>query len=216
MTENKVMPKVFGWMFIGLMLTFLTGYFISTREFTATKLLSGATPIVFAIIEIALALVLAARVFKMKPTTAKIMFLIYSVVSGITLSGIFIYYELSSIIYVFCITAVIFGLFAFIGFTTNMDLTKVGTYVIIGLFGVILCTIVNVFLHSETFSLIISIVSVIIFIGLTAYDVQKIKQLEASGTVPLDNLPIYGALQLYLDFINLFIELLKLFGKSDD
>ena len=137
-------------------------------------------------------------------------------VSGITLSGIFIYYELSSIIYSFLITAVIFGVFAFIGFTTKLDLTKIGSYLIIGLFGVILCTIVNIFLKNDVLYLIASIVCVIVFIGMTAYDVQKIKQIENSGVVPLENLPIYGALQLYLDFINLFIEILKFFGKRND
>ena len=216
MTDNKIMPKVFGWMFIGLLLTFLTGYFISTHEYTVTKLFSGITPIILAIIEIAIAIFLATRVFKMNPTTAKVTFLIYSAVSGITFSGIFLYYELSSIIYSFLITAIIFGIFAFIGFTTKLDLTKIGTYFIIGLVGIILCTIVNIFLKSEVLYLIVSIICVIVFIGMTAYDVQKIKQMELSGVVPLENLPIYGALQLYLDFINLFIEILKFFGKRNE
>lgn len=216
MTDNKIMPKVFGWMFIGLLLTFLTSFFISTREYTTLKIFTGYTPLILAVIEIGLAIYLTARITKMSPVTAKITFLLYSFVSGITLSGIFIAYELSSIIYVFLATCILFGLFAFIGFVTKIDLTKIGTYLIIALIGSIICSVINIFLHNEMMYTLISVVCVIVFVGLTAYDVQKIKQLENSGIIPIENLPIYGALQLYLDFINIFIELLKLFGKSRD
>lgn len=214
--ENKLMPKVFGWMFIGLLLTFVTGYYVSAHPFTAEKLMSGYTYLILAIIEIVLVVFLAARITKMAPTTAKIVFLIYSVISGLTFSSIFLTYEFTSIIYVFLITSVLFGLFAFIGMFTKVDLTKIGVYFIIALVGVLLVSILNIFIHSETLDMLISIVIVIVFVGLTAYDVQKIKKLETSGLIPIENLPIYGALELYLDFINLFIELLKLFGKNKD
>lgn len=214
--ENKLMPKVFGWMFIGLLLTFVTGYYVSAHPFTAEKLMSGSTYLILALIEIVLVIVLAARITKMSPTTAKIMFLVYSVVSGLTFSSIFLTYEIASIIYVFLITAIIFGLFAAVGMYTKFDLTKIGSYFLIGLIGVILVSIVNIFLHSEMLDLLLSIAIVVIFVGMTAYDVQKIKKLETSGIIPYENLAIYGALELYLDFINIFIELLKLFGKSKD
>ena len=121
-----------------------------------------------------------------------------------------------SIIFVFLVTALIFGLFALFGYVTNIDLTKIGTYFIIGLFGCIICSIVNIFLHNSTFDLLISIGFVILFIGMTAYDVQKIKYMANNNVIPMENVPIYGALQLYLDFINIFIELLRLFGRRDD
>lgn len=213
MTENKIMPKVFGWMFVGLLITFLTAFFISTREYTTLKIFSGYTPIILIVIEIGLAIFLTARIKKMSPITAKITFLLYSFVSGVTLSGIFIAYELSSIIYAFLAASILFGIFAFIGYVTKLDLTKIGTYLIIALIGSIICYAINMFLHIEMLYTILSIVGVIVFTGLTAYDVQKIKQIESSGLIPIENLPIYGALQLYLDFINLFIKLLELFGK---
>ena len=100
--------------------------------------------------------------------------------------------------------------------TTKIDLTKMGTYLIMGLLATLICMFVNLFLRNSAFDLLISIVTIIIFVGLTAYDVQKINRLSLSGLIPEENLPIYGALELYLDFINIFIEILRLFGKNRD
>lgn len=211
---NKTLSKVFTWMFIGLLITFLTGYYISLNEFALAKIFSGYTFIFITIIEFILVIYLSARITKMSPTTARICFLLYSFITGITFGAIFIVYEITSIIYTFLITAIVFGLCALIGKTTKLDLTKMGSYLIIGLFGVILCSIVNIFLKSSGFELVLSIITIIIFLGLTAYDIQKIQKLE--GFIPEENLPIYGALELYLDFINIFIELLKIFGKAKD
>lgn len=216
MNENKLMPKVFGWMFVGLMCTFLTGYMVSQYEYTVMKLFTGYSPLILALIEIGLVVFLSTRIHKMQPMTAKITFLAYSIISGITFSSIFIIYEMASIIYVFAVTAIIFGLFAAIGYFTNLDLTKLGVYLMIGLIGGLICGIVNIFLQNTMFNTIISIVFILVFVGLTAYDVQKIKNMSTSGMVPEDNVAIYGALTLYIDFINLFIELLELFGKRDD
>ena len=211
---NKTLSKVFTWMFIGLLITFITGYYVSLNEFTLARIFSGYTYIFIAIIEFILVIYLSARITKMSPTTARICFLLYSFITGITFGAIFIVYEITSIIYTFLITAIVFGLCALIGKTTKMDLTKMGSYLIIGLIGVILCSIVNIFLKSSGFELILSIITIIIFLGLTAYDIQKIQRLE--GIIPEENLPIYGALELYLDFINIFIELLRFFGKAND
>lgn len=211
---NKTLSKVFTWMFIGLLITFITGYYVSLNEFALARIFSGYTYIFIAIIEFILVIYLSARITKMSPTTARICFLLYSFITGITFGAIFIVYEITSIIYTFLITAIVFGLCALIGKTTKMDLTKMGSYLIIGLIGVILCSIVNIFLKSSGFELILSIITIIIFLGLTAYDIQKIQRLE--GIIPEENLPIYGALELYLDFINIFIELLRFFGKAND
>lgn len=211
---NKTLSKVFTWMFIGLLITFLTGYYVSLNEFALARIFSGYTYIFIAIIEFILVIYLSARITKMSPTTARICFLLYSFITGITFGAIFIVYEITSIIYTFLITAVVFGICALVGKTTKLDLTKMGSYLIIGLIGVIICSFVNIFLKSSGFEMLLSIITIIIFLGLTAYDIQKIKRLE--GIIPEENLPIYGALELYLDFINIFIELLRFFGKAND
>lgn len=214
--NSKILPKVFGWMFLGLLLTFATGFFISLHPYAMLKMISGAGLIGILIAEVVLVIFLSWRIQKMSPITAKICFMLYSIVTGITFSTIFIAYDMTSIISVFLITAVIFGVFALIGSKTKADLSKVGTYLFMALIGVIICTIVNIFLNNSTFDLMISCLTVVVFVGLTAYDVQKIIRLESFSMIPEENLAIYGALQLYLDFINLFLELLKLFGNDRD
>lgn len=212
--NNKIMSKVFGWMFIGLLVSFLTGYVISQNETMITNVFGGAWWILL-IAEFGLVIFLSARIAKMSPTTAKVSFLLYSFVSGLTFSSIFIVYEMSSIIFVFLITGLIFGIFSFLGYTTNIDLTKIRTYLLMGLLAVIICSVINIFIGSSTFNTVLSILTIIIFIGYTAYDVQKVVRLYEDNVLPEDNLAIYGALELYLDFINLFLSLLDLLGKDN-
>lgn len=214
--DNKLMSKVFGWMFIGLLVTFLTGYVVSLNPKMLMNIMNTTSLLIIIVIEFGLVIFLSARIHKMQPMTAKISFLLYAFVSGLTFSSIFVVYEMSSIMFVFLITAVIFGVFALIGATTKIDLTRLGTYVLMALIGVIVCFIINMFLNNSTFDLILSIIAVLIFIGFTAYDVQKIIKLGSMNALPEDNLAIYGALELYLDFINLFLQLLKLFAKNND
>lgn len=211
---NNTLSKVFGWMFAGLLVTFLTGYYISLNEYALAKIFSGIGYILMIAIELGLVIFLSARIRKMKPTTARICFLLYSFITGITFGGIFIIYELTSIVYAFLITAIVFGLCALLGKFSKIDFTKFGTYLYIGLFAVIICSVVNIFLKAPIINTVLSGAIIIIFMGLTAYDIQKIKKME--GTIPEENLPIYGALELYLDFINLFVEILKIVGKAKD
>ena len=211
---NNILSKVFGWMFIGLLITFFTGYYISLNEYALAKIFSGFTYILMIIIEFGLVIFLSARIRSMKPTTARICFLLYSFITGITFGGIFIVYDLTSIIYAFFITALVFGLCALIGKFSKIDFTKFGTYLYIELFSVIICSIVNIFLKMSLLSTVLSALIILIFMGLTAYDIQKIQRIK--GTIPEENLPIYGALELYLDFINLFIEILKFVSKARD
>ncbi len=215
MELNRVYSKVFGWMFIGLLLTFLTGYTVANNLDMLLFVYEGNKWIIFSIIEIVLVIFLSARIQKMSSITAKICFVIYSIVTGLTFSSIFIAYKLDSIIYVFGITALLFGIFALFGHFTKMDLSKISTYLFMGLIGIIICGIVNIFLGNETFDLVICVIGVIIFLGYTAYDVKKINYLSQAFAKE-DNLAIYGALELYLDFINLFLKLLRLFAKRDD
>lgn len=215
MELNKVYSKVFGWMFIGLLLTFLTGYTVANNLDMLLFVYEGNKWIIFSIIEIALVIFLSARIQKMSSITAKICFVIYSIVTGLTFSSIFLTYKLGSIIYVFGITALLFGIFALFGHFTKMNLNKISTYLFMGLLGILICGIINIFVGSETFDITICIIGVIIFLGYTAYDVKKINYLSGAFENE-DNLAIYGALELYLDFINLFLKLLRLFAKRDD
>lgn len=214
MNQNNTMAKVFGWMFIGLLLTFVTGYYLASNEYTFYKLFTGGKYFLLILLEFGLVIFLSARIHKMSPTTAKIVFMLYSVVTGLTFSSIFIVYELQSILLIFLITAGIFGVFALLGYYTNIDLTKLGTFLFMALLGVIVCIIVNMFLGNSTFDIVITCISIVIFLGYTAYDMQKIKMLINSSTS--ENIAIIGALELYLDFINIFLDLLNLFGKSND
>lgn len=214
--KNQILPKVFGWMFLGLLVTFATGYFVAMNPNMLINLFSSAGLIITFILEIGLVIFLSARISKMSPTMAKLCFLLYSFVTGLTFSVYFIAFELTSLVLVFLVTAIVFAIFAFIGLTTKMDLSKMGTYLLMALIGVIICSLVNLFLNSSSFDLFISIIGVLIFVGYTAYDVNKILAMSEFNAIPEDNLAIYGALQLYLDFINLFIHLLNLFGRSND
>ncbi len=215
MINVKVVPKIFGWMFLGLLVTFVTGFILSMSPYAVNNVLSslgGFGIILLAIIEIGLVIFLSARINKMSPLTAKICFLIYSFVTGFTFSVIFIAYDMQNIIFTFLIAAVVFALFALIGMTTKKDLTKLGTYLFMILLAVIICLIVNIFMQNSTFDLIISIVMVLIFFGFTAYDMQT--TLKMQGMMEEDNLAIYGALNLYLDFINIFLNLLDIFNRD--
>ena len=212
--ENKIYSKVFLWLFIGMLMTFLTGIYTTTNESALSVIFSGGFYWVLVVVELLLAIFLSARIHKMSPTTARICYLLYTFLTGLTFSSVFIVYKLESILLVFGITSLLFLVFALIGKTTKIDLSKLGTYLLMMLLGIIICSIINIFLGNSTFDLVISCISIIIFLGYIAYDVQKIKRLN--GFLAEDNLAVIGAFELYLDFINIFIDLLRLFGKADD
>ena len=133
---NDILKKTFGWMFIGLLVTFITAFVSSVNENIAYSIYNMY--LVLAIVEIGIVIFLSARITKMSPTTARIAFLLYSFVTGLTFASIFLYYEISSIILVFLITAIMFGVFAAVGYTTKLDLTKLGTYLLVGLISIII------------------------------------------------------------------------------
>ena len=212
--ENKIYSKIYFWLFIGLLVTFATGAYTANNQDALSVIFTKGYYWILVLIELGLAIFLSARIHKMQPTTAKISYLLYAFFSGLTFASLFVVYKLESIILVFAITAILFLVFALIGHFAKLDLSKIGTYLIMLLIGIILCTLVNLFLQNSTFDIIISIISIIIFLGFIAYDVQKIKRLN--GYLIEDNLAVLGAFELYLDFINIFIDLLRLFGKTDD
>ncbi len=166
-----------------------------------------------------LVFVMAGMVNKMSSTLLLATFLVFSTVMGISLSYIFLIYSTASIANVFFISAAVFGVMAVAGYTTKTDLTKLGSILMIGLIGIIIASVVNMFLKSDTMGYIVSIIGVLIFTGLTAYDVQKLKRMGeqvAAGTETAQKMALMGALTLYLDFINLFLMLLRLFGGRRD
>lgn len=212
--KNNLYSKMFMWMFVGLLITFLVGYYVSTNENMIYNIFAIKFYWVIYIAEIVTVIVLSARILKMSKNGAIFGFLLYSFLSGLTFSSIFLTFKMSSIIFIFLITALVFLIFALIGYFTKINLTKLGTILFMGLIGILIASIINIFVQSQTFDLILVIIGIIVFIGYIAYDINKVKRLE--GQIDEDKLSIIGALELYLDFINLFIRLLQLFGKNKD
>jgi len=212
---DKVFSKVFMWLFIGLALTFGVAYTVSTNEAMVYNLFGDGKYLFVWIAELVVVIVLSLRIRKMSSMTATILYLLYSGLTGLTLSSIFIIYAITSIIWVFAITAGLLLIFGLVGYFTNLDLTKIGTFLIMGLLGVLFAYLVNVFIGSESLDMGLSVISIIIFLGFIAYDMQVIKR-NIYTIEDENNRAIYGAFQLYLDFINIFLDLLKLFGNSRD
>ena len=210
MENNQIFTKVFMWMFVGLLITFGVGYYVSLNANMLYNVFSKYY-LFLAIIEIGVAVFLSVRIRKLNPMTAKILYLVYTFLTGLTFSSIFVVYKVTSIVFVFGISAAIFGLFAFLGYVTKMDLSKLGIYLMMALIGIILCSIINIFVKSEAFNFGLVVAGLLIFIAYIAYDIQVIKK-NLYNISEEDNLAIFGAFQLYLDFINVFIRLLQLFG----
>lgn len=215
MELNRIFPKVFMWMFIGLLVTFGVGLFVVSNENMLYNIFETGLFYGIIIAELVVVAWLSARIHKMQEGTATTLFLLYSGLTGLTFSSIFVVFELTSILLVFGVTALLFAIFACLGYFTKMDLTKLGTILFMGLLGIIIVSIINIFLGNSTLELILCCLGIAIFIGYIAYDMQKIKRL-ASFMENEHKVAIIGALELYLDFINLFLRLLQLFGRSND
>lgn len=212
---KEYFTKVFGWLFIGLLTTFLGSFLVSSSPALLTLVFSGPIYLILVIAELAVAIYLGAKINTMKVSTAKILYFVYALLTGVTFSSIFIIFETSSIIFIFLATSLIFGLFALIGKFTKVDLSKISIYLAMILFGIIILQIINIFFMNNTLDIVLCSISLIIFMLFTAYDMQKIARVAESG-YGNENLAIIGAFQLYLDFINIFIKLLRLFGKERD
>ncbi len=211
----QYMAKVYGWMFLGLSITAIVAFLTATSQ-VAVEFLFGNRMVFFGlfILQIFLVGALVVRIQKMSAAAATAIFIGYSVLTGITFSALILAYTTGSLVAVFGITAGTFGIMSAVGYFTKQDLTSFGRLMVMGLIGIILASIVNFFLHSTTLYWIISYVGVAVFVGLIAYDTQKIKAyalLESEEERKKG--AIMGALALYLDFINLFIFLLRLFGN---
>jgi len=220
---SRFVSRTYGWMFLGLMTTGLISYSIATSE-AAVQMLMENRGLFYLVMfaEFGLVIGLTAAANKITAAMATLGFLFYSALNGVTFSVIFLTYTMTSVAQVFMISAGMFGGLALFGTVTRKDLTGVGTFVGMGLWGLILLGIVNMFVQSSALSLGLSAVGVIVFSGLTAYEAQKIRLLAnqyaggRQGSEEEGKGAIFGALSLYLNFINLFLSLLRLFGSRRD
>jgi FtsH-binding integral membrane protein len=223
---RSLFASVFLWMFIALGITTLCSTIFAYNEslkdilYTVDAMGRGRVSVLGWIIMLAplgLVLLMSFAFNKLSFPALISIFFAYSALVGISLSSIFMLYDIGSIVVVFGSTCALFGVMAIAGYTTKADLTKMGSILTIGLIGIVIASLINIFAKSGTMDFIISIIGVIIFTGLTAYDTQKIKNLAAQndGSSDFKKLAVMGALSLYLDFINLFMMLLRLFGRRD-
>jgi FtsH-binding integral membrane protein len=208
--------KVYMWMSLALVITGFTAYYVATNETILTTIFTNQ--ILFwglIIAELGLVFGLSAAINRLSLTTATLMFVLYSVINGATMSFIFLAYTMSSITSVFFITAGTFAVMALFGYFTKTDLSSMGKILFMALIGIIIATIVNIFVKSSGLEMILNYLGVLIFVGLTAYDTQKIKQMlqmAPDAGEGAQKIALLGALSLYLDFINLFLYLLRIFG----
>jgi len=219
---NDYVRSVYNWMCIGLALTGFVAFYVSTHE-AILRLVFSNSLIFFGLIvgELAMVFAIAGMVNRMSATTATALFVIYSTLNGVVLSSIFLAYTRASIFSTFFICAATFLACSIYGWITKRDLTSLGGFLFMGLIGIVIASVVNLFIRSSAMSMIVSYIGVFVFVGLTAYDTQKIKNMALAQPAGLDGAvirkgAILGALSLYLDFINLFLMLLRIFGQSRD
>ena len=215
---NSVMRRVYFKMFLAMIVTAVTSVFVAGNEAILTLIFSSrVAPIVLLVLQVGVVLILSGRIQKLSTGTASLLFYLYSVLTGVTLSVILLVYTASSIAQTFFITAAVFAAMSIYGYFTSNDLSRFGSIMFMALIGLIVCSLVNMFFKSSTMDWIISFAGVLIFIGLTAWDTQKIKYMTAYADESMaGKIATIGALNLYLDFVNLFLYLLRFFGDSRD
>lgn len=209
---NKLFGKTFFWMFLGLLgsaiiasYTYYSGLFIDIVLGNYFNLLL--------ILELVVVLVFSLLFRKMSPTVVGILYFVYAMINGVTLSVIFAVFELNSIIFLFVVSALIYAVLGLIGYKTNKDLSSWRTYLSVFLIAGIVLSIINLFMKNSAFELFLDWAILILFFGITIYDINKIKLLEQDPSLVSEKLHIYCAMQLYLDFINIFLRILSIFGK---
>ncbi|MDA0690556.1 MAG: Bax inhibitor-1/YccA family protein [Nitrospinae bacterium] len=214
--QQRFMVRVYNWMTGGLAVTGALAFYVSNSETMMNIIHSNPiVPIVLFVAQLGLVVYLSGWIQKMSASQATGIFMLYAGLTGLTFSFIFIAYTTASITSAFMVTAGTFAAMSFYGYTTKRDLTSMGSFLFMGLIGIIIASLVNMFLQSEAMHWIITYAGVLIFVGLTAYDTQKIKEMNILGNEGTDEdtkEAIIGALTLYLDFINLFLMLLRIMG----
>ena len=218
----SVMTRVYGWMTLALMVT--AGVAVYTaNSLSLLQLIYGSQAGIWVLMiaELGIVLTLSAAINRLSPTTAAILFIIYSALNGLMMATIFFAFERSTIYQAFLASSLTFGGMSLFGYTTKRDLSGLGGILFMTLLGLVIASLINMFMKSEGFSVILTYVGVFLFVGLTAYDTQRIKQMTYSAQATGDSslvsrVSILGALSLYLDFINLFLYILRLFSRRSD
>ncbi|PIU54695.1 MAG: hypothetical protein COS89_09490 [Deltaproteobacteria bacterium CG07_land_8_20_14_0_80_38_7] len=215
--QQSFVTKVYWWMCSALTTTALVSYYVASSPQLIGKIVGNGTLFLLLILaELGIVIAISAAINKLSATTATGLFFLYSALNGLTLSVIFVAYTTESLVNTFLVSALTFGVTGFYGYVTKRDLTSIGNLAFMGLIGIIIASIANWFLKSTFLNTITTYIGVLVFVGLTAYDTQKIKKMGsmyASGTEVERKGTIIGALSLYLDFINLFLMLLRIFGR---
>lgn len=215
--QASLFRSVYVWMTLALIITGFTALYVA-KSYTLLNLMLQNQMAFWGVLiaELGLVFYMSARINRISFTTATILFIVYSILNGVTMSMLFLIYTMSSIATTFFVTAGTFGAMALFGYATKKDLTRIGNLCIMGVIGLIIASLVNMFLHNSMMDLIISYVGVLLFVGLTAYDSQKIKQMLSGEDIEVNEttqkIALMGALTLYLDFINLFLYLLRILG----
>lgn len=217
--QSEFVRRVYNWMATGLAITALVAFFTASSP-TMLSLIFGNQIVFLGLIlaELGLVIAVSAAINRLRASTATMLFFIYSALNGLTLSAVFIAYTSTSVANTFFVTAGTFAAMSLYGYSTKRDLTSWGSFLFMGLVGIIIASLVNFFMHSEAISWLISCAGVIVFVGLAAYDAQRIKAMALQGFMDEDTerkATVIGALALYLDFINLFLMLLRIFGRRD-
>lgn len=215
-TQNKLFGKTFFWMFLGLLGTAIVSAYTYYSGLCFNLIIDGYWSAIL-ILELVVVIVFSLLFRKLSPTVVGILYFVYSMINGVTLSTIFVLFELNSIIYLFIVSSLIFAVLGFIGYKTNKDLTSWGTYLMVFLIAGLVLSLINLFfIKSSGMDLLLDWVILIVFFGVTIYDINKIKLLQSDSSLDNEKIHIYCAMQLYLDFINIFIRILSIFGKRRD
>lgn len=215
--QTALFRSVYLWMTLALVITGFVAMYVA-KSYTLISMIAQNSILFWGILiaELGLVMYMSARINRISFTTATLLFIAYSVLNGVTMSILFMVYTLSSIATTFFVTAGTFGAMALFGYVTKKDLTRIGSLCIMGVIGLIIASVVNIFLQNSMMDMIISYAGVLLFVGLTAYDSQKIKRLLGGDDTEVNEttqkIALMGALTLYLDFINLFIYLLRILG----
>lgn len=212
---NAILPKTFFWMFLGLLGTAIVSFYTYASGLFATVLMNGYFgPLL--ILELVVVLLFSLLFRKLPATIVGILYFLYAAINGVSLATIFYVFELNSIILLFIVSSLLFGGFALYGYKTKKDLSNWHTLLFGTLLAGLVVSLLNLFFKNSVLDIIIDWVILLVFFGITAYDMNKIKQLSFVDTINQDKIHIYGAMELYLDFINIFLRVLSIFGRRRD
>ena len=215
-TENKIFGKTFFWMFLGLLGSAIIAAYTYYSGLIVDIVVGGSWSVLL-IVELAVVIIFSLCFRKLSPTAVGILYFLYSMINGVTLCTVFAVYELNSIVSLFIVSALIFAVLGYIGYKTDKDLSSWGTYISIFLIAGLVLSVLNLFIFkSSGLDLILDWIILAVFLGVTIYDTNKIKALENDPSIDTNKVHIYCAMQLYLDFINIFLRILSIFGKRRD